>query len=112
MKNRLLQYINPQPVGQRIIKTCIAVTLCMLFYMLRGYRGGDMPAEAAITAIICMSTNIRGTRENAVSRFMGTLIGAFWGFLFLVIVPLFPALENHRWILFLLMGIGTLFALY
>ena len=112
MINRLLQYIHPQPIGQRIIKTCIAVTLCMLFYMLRGYQGGDMPAEAAITAIICMSTNIRGTKENAVSRFTGTLIGAFWGFLFLVVVPQFPVLAQYRWILFLLMGTGTLFALY
>ena len=43
-----------QPAGQRIIKTALAVTLCLFFYMWRGYQGGSMPAEAAITAVICM----------------------------------------------------------
>ena len=105
-------HIHLQPIGQRIVKTCVAVTLCLLFYMLRGYRGEDMPAEAAITAIICMHTNIQGTKENALSRFFGTLIGAFWGFLFLVIVPLFPALSTRLWALFVLMGLGTLLALH
>lgn len=112
MVKKVLHHIHAQPVGQRIIKTCIAVTLCMLFYVIRGYQSSDIPAEAAITAIICMSTNIRGTRENAASRFMGTLIGAFWGFLFLVVVPLFPELEQYRWSLYLLMGAGTMLALY
>ena len=42
------------PLGQRIVKTAVAVFLCLLYYWLRGYRGQDMPTEAALTAIICM----------------------------------------------------------
>ena len=112
MRRKLPEYFHLQPIGQRIIKTAVAVTICLLFYMLRGYEGSTMPAEAAITAIICMNTNVRGTRANALSRFFGTLIGAFWGFLFLVIVPQFPAITEKRWALYLLMGLGTLLALY
>ena len=41
-------------LGQRIVKTTVAVFLCLLFYSMRGYRGQGMPTEAAITAIICM----------------------------------------------------------
>ena len=42
------------PLGQRIMKTSLAVFICLMFYWLRGYRGVEMPAEACITAIICM----------------------------------------------------------
>ena len=112
MEKRLHINLQIQPVGKRIIKTCLAVTLCLLFYMLRGYSGDSMPAEAAITAILCMSTNARGSRASAAGRFIGTLIGAFWGFLFLVIVPRVPVLAENLWALYLHMGFGTLLALY
>lgn len=100
------------PVGQRILKTSVAVTLCLFFYMLRGYRGEDMPAEAAITAIICMQPYVHGTTENALNRLSGTMIGACWGFLFLLIMMQFPALGQNRVALYLLMGLGTLTALH
>ncbi|MBR4211273.1 MAG: FUSC family protein, partial [Oscillibacter sp.] len=68
---------SPPRVGQRMIKTAVAVLICLLFYYLRGRRGEDMPTEAAITAIICMQPYVRDTREYAINRMTGTLIGAF-----------------------------------
>ena len=109
---RLLKSIYLPPVGQRIIKTSIAVTLCLLFYTLRGYRGQDMSAEAAITAIICMQPYVHDTRKYAWDRIAGTLIGAFWGLLFLLLVSLFPALGKQMPVLYLLMGVGVLISLY
>ena len=100
------------PPGQRIIKTSVAVTLCLFFYMLRGYSGEAMPAEAAITAIICLQAYMHDSRENALNRLLGTLIGASWGFLFLLIIMHFPALGKNRLILYPLMGLGTLIALH
>ena len=46
-------------VGQRILKTTLAVFLCLLIYALRGFEGQDMPTEAAITAIICMQPYVQ-----------------------------------------------------
>lgn len=99
-------------VGQRIIKTSIAVTLCLFFYMLRGYQGEALPAEAAITAIICLQPYMTGTRENAFTRLAGTVLGAVWGFLFLLLLLVFPALGQHLPVLYLLMGLGTLVSLH
>ena len=48
------RYFYLPHIGQRIVKTSIAVFITLLVYYLRGYRGAEMPAEAAITAIICM----------------------------------------------------------
>ena len=112
MNNQKRISIQWKPPGQRIIKTSIAVTLCMLFYMYRGYRGETMSAEAAITAIICMQPYVHGTAENALNRLSGTLIGAVWGFLFLLLMMLFPSIGRHRVLLYLLMGFGTLVALH
>ena len=112
MFKRLSQKIYLPPVGQRIIKTSIAVTLCLLFYTLRGYRGQDMSAEAAITAIICMQPYVHDTRKYALNRIAGTLIGAAWGLLFLLFVSVFPALGKQMPILYPLMGVGVLISLY
>ena len=112
MQNTLKKFIQWQPVGQRILKTSLVVTLCLFFYMLRGYEGASMPAEAAITAIICMQPLLHDTGKSALNRLAGTLIGALWGFIFLLLMKMFPALSLNRPVLYLLMGLGTLISLY
>lgn len=99
-------------IGQRIIKTTIAVFLCLLIYYLRGYRGQGMPTESAITAIICMQPYVRDTRTYALNRMAGTLIGASWGLAFLLLLLLFPALGHSPLCLYALMAIGVLCSLY
>ena len=112
MPNMLSRYIEWHPVGQRIIKTSVAVTFCLLFYMLLGYRGENMPSEAAITAIICMQPYVTSTAENAINRLTGTLVGACTGFLFLLLVMMHPSLGSHRPMLYMLMGVGTMVSLH
>ena len=99
-------------LGQRIVKTTIAVFLCLLFYSLRGYRGGGMPTEAAITAIICMQPYVRDTGKYALSRFVGTLIGVFWGLLLLLLLNDFPVLGSNLLLLYAMMAAGVLLSLY
>ena len=99
-------------LGQRIVKTSVAVFLCLLFYYLRGYSGRDMPTEAAITAIICMQPYVRGTRDYALSRFAGTLLGAGCGLLFLFLLLLFPVLGQNLLVLYALMALGMMLCLY
>ena len=98
--------------GQRMVKTSAAVTLCLLFYTLIGYPAGSIPAEAAITAIICIQPYAHDTRESGLSRLWGTLIGAVWGFLFLLGMSLSPSLGTRSFLLYPLMGLGTLAALH
>ncbi len=100
------------PPGQRIVRTASAVTLCLLIDALLGYGGGNMPAEAAITAVICLQPYVRETRESGFNRLWGTVIGAIWGFLFLLAVSLFPAVGTRPLVLYPLMGLGTLIALH
>lgn len=105
------QYYLPH-IGQRIVKTSVAVLITLLVYYLRGYRGAEMPAEAAITAIICMQPYVRDSRDFAVSRFLGTFIGAAWGLGFLVLMLLIPTLGKSLLFVYLRMALGVMLTLY
>ena len=99
-------------LGQRIVKTTIAVLLCLLVYYFLGYRGQQMPTEAAITAIMCMLPYVRDTREYAVTRVAGTMLGAFWSLILLLLLYLFPSLGEQRLLLHVLMALGVMLSLY
>ena len=100
------------PFGQRILKTGIAVFICLIIYALRGYEGQEMRAEAAITAIICMQPYVSSTRQYALNRITGSLIGAGWGLLFLILLYNFPGFGEQRVVLFILMSVGVMLSLY
>ena len=100
------------PLGQRIMKTSVAVFLCLLYYWLRGYRGQDMPTEAAITAIICIQPYMHDSKDFALSRFTGTLIGSFWGLGLLLLLLVAPRLGESLFLVYTLMALGVLASLY
>ena len=116
MKHTLNEIDRAKPgfplIGQRITKTTIAVFLCLLIYYLRGYSGQDMPTESAITAIICMQPYVRDSRDYAINRFAGSLVGAAWGLLFLLLMYAVPALGSVKPLLYALMAVGVMLSLY
>ena len=99
-------------VGRRIVKTAIAVFLCLMIYKLRGYEGGSMPTEAAITAIICMQPYVRDAGKYALDRLTGSLIGAVWALVFLVVLMNLPFLSIYKSILYAFMSFGVLLSIY
>lgn len=97
-------------IGQRIIKTALAVFLCMLIYVARGYQG--MVIQSTIAAIICMQPYSSDSRSFAISRVIGTVMGGFWGLAFLWLLAAFPILSVRMEVVYLLMSIGVALALY
>lgn len=71
--------------GLRIIKTFIAVTLAMIISALR--PGEGLPFYSAIAAIICLKSDVEGSREIGINRIIGTMLGGLCGLLYLLIVP-------------------------
>lgn len=72
----------PMP-GQRIFRSAIAVGLCLLVYVLRGRHG--IPLYSALAAIQCMQPYNKDMRGVARRRVLGTVIGAVWGLLLLLL---------------------------
>lgn len=112
MNQRCSERMGWPHIGQRILKTTIAVFICLLVYWLWGYRGQNMPTEAAITAIICMQPYVQRTRDYAFNRLTGTLIGAAWGLLLLLLLLAFPALGENVLSRYALMALGVMMTLY
>ena len=68
--------------GQRILRTMIAVWLCLLVYVLRGRQGE--PLYAGLAVLQCIQPYTKATHAVGRKRIIGTLIGAFWGLVLLL----------------------------
>ena len=77
------------PVGQRIIKSVIAVALCFCIYYIREKRG--IPFYSALAVLQCIQPYDKSMKEVAKKRTIGTVIGAFWG---LVVILILKAAEG------------------
>lgn len=86
-----------KPPGLRIIKTFIAVTLAMV---VSAHRPGEgLPFYSAIAAIICLKSDVEGSREIGKNRIIGTFLGGFCGLIYLLIIPPDTLPENIELIL-------------
>ncbi len=70
-------------VGQRIIRSVCAVSICFIIYYLRGQKG--TPFYAALAVLQCMQPYKDSMAKMAKQRASGTFIGAFWGLLVIMI---------------------------
>lgn len=75
--------INLPRIGKRIIKSSVSVFLCYVIYLLRGRKG--IPFYSMLAALWCIRPLIGSTMEMAVQRTTGTLMGALYGLLLLLI---------------------------
>lgn len=98
------------PLGHRIIKTGVAVFICLVFYMLRGYRGAV--AQSAITAIICMLPYVEDSKTYALDRIFGTILGAGIGWAYLLLMHMVPALAANMLAAYGVMALFVVLALY
>ena len=82
---------NLPPIGQRIIKSAAAVALCMIVYYFRTKLpiGNGIPFYSALAALWCMQPYPDTTKNNAWQRSFGTLTGAAYGLVFILLMLLF-----------------------
>ena len=82
---------NLPPIGQRILKSALAVALCMAVYYIRTKLpiGNGIPFYSALAALWCMQPYPDTTKNNAWQRSFGTLTGAAYGLAFLLLMRLF-----------------------
>ncbi|MCM1100663.1 MAG: FUSC family protein [Clostridium sp.] len=66
-------------IGARILKSGAAVLLCFLIYRISDRRG--ILFYMALAALQCMQPDHTGSRSMAKQRICGTLIGALYGLL-------------------------------
>ncbi|MBE5996050.1 MAG: hypothetical protein E7240_01690 [Lachnospiraceae bacterium] len=69
--------------GQRIIRTVIAIWICFMIFLLRGKPGYVI--FSAVAAMGGMQPYTKDMLPMAMKRVAGTVIGAFWGLLLLLV---------------------------
>lgn len=76
------------PIGARIIKSSVAVALCMVIYYFRTLLpvGNGIPFYSALAALWCMQPFQGTTKSNASQRSIGTLTGAVFGLVFILLL--------------------------
>ena len=109
-ENELKRKMKIPPLGQRIVKTGVAVLLCLLIHMVRGYRG--IVSESCVAAIICMQPFRRDVMRQSIDRVIGTLLGAFWGLLFLQTLEIVPSVSKYMALVYMMMAAGVMITLY
>ena len=77
------QKFSLPPVGNRIIKSAVGVLLCWCVYLLRGRSG--IPFYSMLAALWCIQPYINKTMSMALQRTVGTLIGAAFGLITIVL---------------------------
>lgn len=69
-------------IGKRIVKSAIAVFICLAINLFRDSQG--IPFYSAIATILCMQPYVGNSFRVALDRICGTLIGAFYGCIILL----------------------------
>lgn len=69
--------------GQRILRSVFSVWCCIVVYWLRGQRGA--PFYSVIAALQCVQPYTANILKVGGNRIRGTLVGAFWGTVVLLV---------------------------
>ena len=80
---RVMRLVPLPRIGMRIIKSAIGVLICFLIYLIRGQQGA--PFYSALAVLWCIQNQSKNTVGNAIQRTIGTIIGAAFGLLYLLI---------------------------
>lgn len=74
-------------IGMRIIKSALAVSLCMIINQFRGESG--MVFYSQLAALWCIQEYRSNTISHAVQRIIGTVVGALFGLIYILVCPPF-----------------------
>lgn len=78
--------------GMRVIKTALAVFLCLTIV---GMLGEHYSGYSAIVAIVCMQKDLDNSVTMAINRSVGTLVGAAFGVLTYKLMEFLPANSGY-----------------
>lgn len=81
--HRITNYLIKISPGMRVVKTVLAVMICLL---IEYYRGSSMPYHACIATIVCMQPTLKSTFNTAVDRTMGTIIAGSYAYLLAILL--------------------------
>lgn len=92
-------------LGMRIIKTAIAVMICLI---LNYFFGANVGAISSWAALICIQSTLESSLKTGISRFAGTALG---GVIAMAILPLAESATSD-WLHIILIPAGIIVVIY
>ena len=83
-------------LGMRIVKSAVAVFLCMCVYELRGRAG--LPFFSALAALASLQPYREANRADARQRIVGTLLGGAFGLFAVLVFQNLPEPYQNYWV--------------
>lgn len=81
--HRITNYLIKNSPGMRVIKTVLAIMVCL---MIEYYRGSSMPYHACIATIVCMQPTLKSTLQASLDRTLGTIIAGTYAYLLAILL--------------------------
>ena len=86
--HRITNYLIKNSPGMRVVKTALAILICLV---IEYFRGSSMPYHACIATIVCMQPTLKSTFNAAVDRTFGTIIAGVYAYLTaILLITRFP----------------------
>lgn len=100
--HKISDYLTKNSPGMRVIKTALAVIICLL---IENLRGADMPTHACIATVVCMQPTLRTTFQASIDRTLGTIIAGAYSYLMAVLLITKIGMDPNSLLFYLVVGI-------
>lgn len=97
------------PIGLRLVKSAVAVFICCVIHILRGEEG--FLFYSVSTAVFCMQQYKNNSKVSGKNRIFGTVNGAFWGCLILLLNS-FVIYESPMIVKYFIISLAIIFVIY
>ena len=102
---------NTPKIGLRIIKSAVAVYICFLFYAF--FRKDGIIFYSQLAALWCIQPQKDTMRGKVIQRIVGTMIGAFFGLIVLLIDITYLKGKVYSEVFYgLLVAVAVIFSIY
>jgi len=104
--HQLNAFLIKNTPGMRVIKTMIAVFICLGIEAIRQKNGTVY--HSSIAAVVCMQPTVKSTAKTARERVIGTLIAGIYGFLVLTFIFPNVTVDTREWYYYLVTALLSL----
>jgi uncharacterized membrane protein YgaE (UPF0421/DUF939 family) len=104
--HQLNKFLIKNTPGMRVIKTMIAVFICLAVEAIRQKTGTVY--HSSIAAVVCMQPTVKSTAKTARERVIGTIIAGIYGFLVLTFIFPNVTVDTREWYYYLVTALLSL----
>ncbi|NLE83992.1 MAG: hypothetical protein GX603_05710 [Chloroflexi bacterium] len=80
--HKITAYVEKNSPGMRVVKTALAIIICLV---IEYYRGSSTPYHACVATIVCMQPTLKSSFQSAVDRTLGTIIAGIYAYILAVL---------------------------